>query len=190
MLTNNFTEFPYLWLVYVSNAYLSLTAGKMRKNLLYFLWHSELWPEITVLQLHSLTTSIPPPPPPTAMYLVEIPPAVWCTVFEMWSDEFRTEMLTVTVPLLARLRPTSLPQSSLLAIAGMLSPVLGIRNILVRIRIRGFIPLTNGSVPRPDYCYFRQWSSRWQQEIIFFTKFFCLLLFEATFTSFLKDKKS
>ncbi len=67
----------------------------------------------------------------------------------MWSDEFRTEMLTVTVPLLARLRPTSLPQSSLLAIAGMLSPVLGIRNILVRIRIRGFIPLTNVSGPGP-----------------------------------------
>jgi hypothetical protein len=44
----------------------------------------------------------------------------------------------------------------------------GIRDILVRIRIRGSIPLTNGSRSR----------------------FFCLLLFEAIFTSFFKDKKS
>jgi hypothetical protein len=46
--------------------------------------------------------------------------------------------------------------------------VFGIRDILVRIRIRGSIPLTNGSRSR----------------------FFCLLLFEPIFTSFFKDKKS
>ncbi len=51
--------------------------------------------------------------------------------------------------------------------------VLRIHDILVRIRIRGSIPLTNGS-------YFRQWPSRRQQ----------LLIFEGTFTSFFIDKKS
>ncbi len=45
--------------------------------------------------------------------------------------------------------------------------VLRIRDILVRIRIRGSVPLTNGS------SYFRQWPSRWQLKI----------------TSFFKDKK-
>ncbi len=33
-------------------------------------------------------------------------------------------------------------------------------------------------------------ASRGQQKTIFFIKFFCLLLFEGTFTSFFKDKKS
>jgi hypothetical protein len=58
-------------------------------------------------------------------------------------------------------------------------PVLRIHEILVRIRIRGSIPLTNGSVS--GSCYFRQWPSRRQQKIIFL-KFICLLLFEGTFT--------
>ncbi len=39
-------------------------------------------------------------------------------------------------------------------------------------------------------CYFRQWLSRSQQQINFCFKFFCLLLFEVTFTSFFKDKKT
>ncbi len=54
------------------------------------------------------------------------------------------------------------------------------------------IPLTNCSGFGSDSgsgsgsCYFRQWSSRWKKNL------FCLLLFEATFTSFFKDtvKKS
>jgi hypothetical protein len=39
-------------------------------------------------------------------------------------------------------------------------PVLRIRDILVRIRIRRFVPLTNGS--GLGSCYFRQWPSRWR----------------------------
>jgi hypothetical protein len=37
-------------------------------------------------------------------------------------------------------------------------------------------------------CSFRQWLSRCQQKIMFFSSF-CLILFEGTFTSFFKDKK-
>jgi hypothetical protein len=61
-------------------------------------------------------------------------------------------------------------------------PVLGIHDISVR--IRGCIPLTNGS------WYFRQWPSIWQPIFIVFTEFFFVyyLLFEATFTSFSKIK--
>ncbi len=61
-------------------------------------------------------------------------------------------------------------------------PVLRIPDIMVRIRIRGSVPLTN----RSGSCYFRQWSSRWQQQKIFY--FFCFLLFEATLTSIFKEK--
>ncbi len=39
-------------------------------------------------------------------------------------------------------------------------------------------------------CYFRHWPTRCQQKQICSKKFFCLLLFEGTFTSFFKDKKS
>ncbi len=68
-------------------------------------------------------------------------------------------------------------------------PVLGIRVILVRIRIRGSIPLNNGPKSGFGYgsgsgsYYFRKWPSSWQLKIFFITKIFCLLLFEATFTS-------
>ncbi len=56
---------------------------------------------------------------------------------------------------------------------------------IVRIRIRGSMPLTNES----GTCYFRHSPSRHQQKNgIFFEVFFCLLLFEGTFTSFLKIK--
>jgi hypothetical protein len=68
----------------------------------------------------------------------------------------------------------------------VLKSVLGIRDILPRIRIRGSIPLTNGS--GSVSCYFRQWFLRWQLKINFLTKFFCLLLFETTLTSFSKIK--
>jgi hypothetical protein len=61
-------------------------------------------------------------------------------------------------------------------------PVLQIHDILVwiRIRIRGSMPLTNGS--GSGSCFFFRHEPR--------QKFFCLLLFEGTFTSFFKDKKS
>ncbi len=48
------------------------------------------------------------------------------------------------------------------------------------------MPLTNGS----GSCYFRHWPSRCKQKTKFLTQFFCLLLFEGTFTFFFKDKKS
>ncbi len=66
------------------------------------------------------------------------------------------------------------------------SAVLRIHDILVwiRIRIRGSMPLTNGS----GYCYFRHWSSRCQEKTNFLKHFFCLLLFEVTLTSFWKIK--
>ncbi len=64
-----------------------------------------------------------------------------------------------------------------------------ILDILVRIRIRGSVPLTNGSGFGSDSgsCYFR----RWQLKIVlFFSNFDYFLLFEAAFTSIFKDKKS
>jgi hypothetical protein len=39
-------------------------------------------------------------------------------------------------------------------------------------------------------CSFRHWLSRCQHKITVFSKFFCLLLFEGTFTSVFKDIKS
>jgi len=53
-------------------------------------------------------------------------------------------------------------------------PVLGIHDILGWIRIRGSMPLTNGS--GSGSCYFRLLPSRCQQKTNFFTQFFCLLL--------------
>jgi hypothetical protein len=61
-------------------------------------------------------------------------------------------------------------------------------DILVWIRIRGSIPLSNGSGFGSGSCYFHHWPSRSQQKTIL-KKFFCILLFEGKFTSFLKDKK-
>ncbi len=53
--------------------------------------------------------------------------------------------------------------------------VLRINDILgwIRIRIRGSMPLTNGS----ETFYFRRWPSRCQQKTKFFTQFFLLLTF-------------
>jgi hypothetical protein len=42
----------------------------------------------------------------------------------------------------------------------------------------------------PDPSFFHHWPSRYQQKTNFFQKFFCIVLFEGTFTSFFKDKKS
>ncbi len=63
--------------------------------------------------------------------------------------------------------------------------MLRIHEILVGIRIRRSMPLTNGS----ESCYFRHWPSKCQQKTNLTKKFFCLLHFEGTFTSFFKDKK-
>ncbi len=58
------------------------------------------------------------------------------------------------------------------------------------------MPLTNGSGSGfgsgfgSGSCYIRHLPSRCQQKNNFWTHFFCLLFFEATFTSFFKDKKS
>ncbi len=57
--------------------------------------------------------------------------------------------------------------------------VLRIHEILERIRMRGSIPLTNGS--GCGSCYFRQWSSNVNKKL-FFSEIFCLILFEGTFT--------
>ncbi len=73
-------------------------------------------------------------------------------------------------------------------------PVLWIHEILVRIRIRrrGSIPLTYGSVSGSGTwsCYFCQWPSRRQQKIS--SKFFAYYPFESTgtFTLFFKGKTS
>ncbi len=64
--------------------------------------------------------------------------------------------------------------------------VLRIHDILVWIRIRGSMPMTCGS----GSCYFHHWPSKRQQKTNFNKKFFCILLFEGTFTSIFEDKKS
>ncbi len=63
--------------------------------------------------------------------------------------------------------------------------VMRIRDTFVRIRIRGFVSLINGS--GSGSCYFCHWPSRCQKKLF---KSFCLALFECTFTPFFKDKKS
>jgi hypothetical protein len=54
------------------------------------------------------------------------------------------------------------------------NPVLRIHDILgwIRIRIRGSMPLTNGSGFGSGSCYFRHWPSRCQQKTYFLTQFF------------------
>ncbi len=54
------------------------------------------------------------------------------------------------------------------------------------------MPLTNGSGNGfgSGSFYFHHWPSRCQQKIIFFVKVFLRIIFEGTFTSFFKDKKS
>ncbi len=89
----------------------------------------------------------------------------------------------------------SLTPSPLWSSWQLFNTVLRIHDILVWIRIRiwirGSMPLTNGSGSgfgsASCFCY---WPSRRQQKTNLKKKFFCLLLFEGTFTSFFKDKKS
>ena len=64
--------------------------------------------------------------------------------------------------------------------------VMQIHDILVWIRIRGSMPLTN----RSGSCYFRHWPSRSQQKTNCLMKFFRWLLFEGIFRSFFIDIKS
>ncbi len=63
--------------------------------------------------------------------------------------------------------------------------MLWIRDIFVRIRFRGSVPLTNGSGSGSRSCYFRPLSSRRQQKLLLkgFPAY-RYLLFEGTFTSF------
>jgi hypothetical protein len=61
------------------------------------------------------------------------------------------------------------------------------RDLLVRIRIRGSVPLTNGS--GPESCFFRP-SVTFKTPTKSFFSSFLLLHFEGTFTSFIKDKKT
>ncbi len=72
----------------------------------------------------------------------------------------------------------------------IIPPVLRIHDILVWIRIRGSMPPTNGSGSRfgSGSCFFHHWPTRRRQKIL--KKFLCILIFECTFTSFVKDKKS
>jgi hypothetical protein len=60
-----------------------------------------------------------------------------------------------------------------------LLPVFRIRDILVRIRIRGSVFLTIGSVPYVD-----------SDPALFVSLSFCLSLVEGTLASYFKDKKS
>ncbi len=53
----------------------------------------------------------------------------------------------------------------------MFKPVLRIQDILVRIRIRGSMPLTSGSRSGFRSCYFRHWFSRCQQKTNFLKSF-------------------
>ncbi len=54
----------------------------------------------------------------------------------------------------------------------------------------GSMPLTNGSGFGSGSFFFRHKPSRCQQKTNLKKKFFCILLFEGTFKSFFKDKKS
>jgi hypothetical protein len=70
-------------------------------------------------------------------------------------------------------------------------PVFRIYDILVCIRIRGSMPLINGSGFGSDPAIFVIDLQDVNKKLIRDKKkFFCLFLFESTFTSFFKDKKS
>jgi hypothetical protein len=63
--------------------------------------------------------------------------------------------------------------------------------VWIRIRTRGSMPLTNiNSDPDPDPAFFVIDLQDVNKKLIHLKKCFCLLLFEGTFTSFFKDKKS
>ncbi len=80
----------------------------------------------------------------------------------------------------------------------LVDPVLRIHVILgwIRIRIRGAMPLTNGSgsgswirILDPDPAIFVIDLQDASKKLIFQHNFVCLLLFEASFTPFFKDNK-
>jgi hypothetical protein len=85
------------------------------------------------------------------------------------------------------LRPYWLPPPLLLQ-ASVSSPVLRIHDILVwiRIRIRGSMPLTNGS--GSGSFFFHHWPSRCQQKTNFFKKFFSTVLLKVLLHHFSKIK--
>ncbi len=94
-------------------------------------------------------------------------------------------------------RPWSGTACSCSSAGSFLPWILGLRTVFrihdilvwIRIRIHRSMPLTNGSGFGSGSCYFRHWPSRRQQKTNLKKRFFCLLLFEGTFTSFFKDEK-
>ena len=68
-------------------------------------------------------------------------------------------------------------------------PMFWIHDIFERVQIRGSVILTYGSRSCSGSGIIRQWPSRCQQKIFIFSKYFCLLLFDGTFTSSFEDKK-
>ncbi len=60
--------------------------------------------------------------------------------------------------------------------AGLICAVFLIHDILVWIRIHGFIPLTNGSGFGSGSCYFPHWLTRRLQKTDLKKRFFCLLV--------------
>jgi hypothetical protein len=98
---------------------------------------------------------------------------LFCTWFYAWYT-----FLSTVVSHVSRISVKSIP----------FKRELQIRDTVVRIRIRGSVPLTYGS--GFGSCSFRQLPARCQQIIILFFYVFCLLLFEGTSTSVFKDKKS
>jgi hypothetical protein len=73
-----------------------------------------------------------------------------------------------------------------------LEAVLWIRDILIRIRIRGSVPLTYGSRFGSGSCFFRQWLTRCNKKSYFFQSFFAYYFMKVHlhYTSVFKDKKS
>jgi hypothetical protein len=68
--------------------------------------------------------------------------------------------------------------------------VFRIHDILVRIRIRGSMPLTNGSGCGSGSCYFHHYLQDANKKQTKKIMFFCLILFECTFTYFSKIKRT
>jgi hypothetical protein len=68
--------------------------------------------------------------------------------------------------------PPPTPQCTKSCKYKMFIAVFRIHDILVRIRIHGSVPLTNGSKSGSGCCSFQQWPSRCQRKIIFFQVFF------------------
>ncbi len=127
-------------------------------------------------------------------------PHLWNRVFRIWSKTILIALFPLNlywiIPVL-RWCTVLLILRALKRFAALyckeFRAVLRIHDIFVwiQIHIRGSMPLTNGSGSGcgSGSCYFYHWPSRRQQKNIK-KRFFCLLLFEGTFTSIFKDKKS